>query len=130
MCGFLKTQFKPHEFSRYVIYGLLQDDDRFYCHRYGQKIGLSSNFSGEDLVAACEMLVGFLNRFGPLSLRQIQIEANKYGDYHDQTIVTELARNKNIVRLDRGLYGLIGVHIDLERLIIAEFISIVFDKQK
>lgn len=91
-----------------------------------KKIGLSSNFSGEDLVAACEMLVGFLNRFGPLSLRQIQIEANKYGDYHDQTIVTELARNKNIVRLDRGLYGLIGVHIDLERLIIAEFISIVF----
>jgi len=116
--------------SKYAIYGILQDDPRFFCHRYGHKVGLTENFGQKDLIAFGDILKNSLIEKGPLSVRQMQIEANKYGDYHDQTIVTELARSRNIIRINRGLYGLMGEHLDIEKLIIAELISLIYLEKK
>lgn len=118
------------ELSKYAIYGMLQDDPRFFCHRYGHKIGLTEKFGREDLIAFGDILKNALLELGPLSVKQLQIEANKYGDYHDQTIVTELARSKNIIRVNRGLYGLIGEHLEISNLIVAEFISLIYLERK
>ena len=126
----LSTSVAIDKLSRYAIYGILQDDNRFYCHRYGLKIGLSSNFSESDLVAFGKILTNSLLKYGPLSVKDMQIQANQIGDYHDQTIVTELARSNHIVRLERGLYGLIGKHISILDLACAEYISLFYLQKK
>jgi hypothetical protein len=118
------------ELSKFVLYGILRDDERFFCHRYGSKIGLKGNFSASDLKPIAEIVSDILTKNGVSTANEVWKASITEGDYHIQTVTSELRLGGNTIRIIGQSYGLIGVHISRLEVLKIELASIIILSEK
>lgn len=105
-------------FNPYMLYGIIQDDERFICKR-GLMIGLAS-FVEEKFVGLRETIFSIVDDHGPLTIAAIQRALSDHREAFGSTISMMLENSENYIKSGRGNYNridrVIGKDIQLDEL--------------
>jgi RNA polymerase primary sigma factor len=89
-------------FNPYMLYGIIQDDERFLCKR-GLMIGLR-NFVEEKFIGLRETIFSIVDDHGPLTIAAIQRALSDHREVFGSTISMMLENSENYIKSGRGNY--------------------------
>jgi RNA polymerase primary sigma factor len=114
-------------FNRYMLYGILQDDDRFK-YRRGLMVGLQ-HFSEESFVGLTETLCDTVKEHGPITIKEIQALLSNQRAVLDVTIGITLDTNEECIKVGPSQYDYIKrvfpQHLSLTDLTDAIFLALI-----
>ncbi len=114
-------------FNRYMLYGILQDDNRFK-YRRGLMVGLQ-HFSEESFVGLTETLCDAVKEHGPITIKELQALLSNQRAVLDVTIGITLDTNEECIKVGPSQYDYIKrvfpLHLSLTDLTDAIFLALI-----
>ncbi|MEQ9450495.1 MAG: sigma factor-like helix-turn-helix DNA-binding protein [Pseudomonadales bacterium] len=106
----------------YLLYGILQDDDRFLTRR-GLMLGIKAHALGNAFVPLGDEIIDIVRERGPISVGEIKRVLATHRKVLDVTISMFLKNSKEVVRVNPGSYDIaeraVGGKTSLEAILLA-----------